>query len=445
MHNLIDFKGFKAASIELLRPFTLLIGPNGSGKTNVIEAIELLSFVAHGHPFYEIADVGRAATGIQIRGGLQGCSRMGKNLFALSFTAGIRLHKAFKPVAYEVYIYTKPHPQILSEQLTYDGRIIYETLIKDPASASRDLVVKYDNFAHGGKKPQTAASSERGPEVPIVNVKPQTAASSERSVLSQYREIAQENQKFKECMRLVHSVMNHLQASFVFDPNPKLMHSYERIGNSVLSRDGANLSAVLYALSIGDEAERESLDRLLSQIRQLPDEPYEKFIFTVTKLGDVIFGLRERTGYPVDARSLSDGTLRTLAILTALETAQKGSRVIVEEFDNGLHPSRVGVLTSAIEEAIKRRDLNVLVTTHNPATMNNLTAEQMEGVVLCTWSKEKEAADLVELMQVPRSDELLERGQLGDLVSRRVLEQYVAPEFEEQRRKKMLAWIEALP
>ena len=47
------------------------------------------------------------------------------------------------------------------------------------------------------------------------------------------------------------------------------MHGYERIGNSVLSRDGAKLSAVLYAHSAGDEAERESLDRLLSQIRQL--------------------------------------------------------------------------------------------------------------------------------------------------------------------------------
>ena len=59
MYNLIDFKGFKAARIDLLRPFTLLIGPNGSGKTNVIEAIELLSFVARGQPLYEIADVGR--------------------------------------------------------------------------------------------------------------------------------------------------------------------------------------------------------------------------------------------------------------------------------------------------------------------------------------------------------------------------------------------------
>ena len=202
---------------------------------------------------------------------------------------------------------------------------------------------------------------------------------------------------------------------------------------------------MLYALSTGDETQQTSLDRLLSQISQLPDEPYEEFRFTTTDLGDVIFGLREKTGYTINAHSLSDGTLRTLAILTALETVQAGSHVIVEQFDNGLHPSRVGVLTSAIAEAIERRDLRVLVTTHNPATMNNLTPEQMKGVVLCTSSEEKQAADLVALESLPRSDELLERGQLGDLASRRVIEQYLAPEFEEQQRQNMLKWVKTLP
>ncbi len=425
MHFFVDFKGFDSASINLLRPFTLLIGPNGSGKTNVIEAIELLSFIARGQPLYEIADVGRAETGLQIRGGLQACGRIGQDLFTLGFRAFTRFDGASKPIVYRLHICTKPHPQILKEELKVNNRSIYETLPKNPESASRDLMVKYDNFARGGRKPQTAASSER-------------------SVLSQYREIAQKNLKIKECNRLVQAVVRHLQASFVFDPNPKLMHGYERIGNNVLSKDGANLSAVLYSLSTGDETQQASLDRLLSQISQLPDEPYDKIDFTATNLGDVIFWLREKTGYKVDARSLSDGTLRTLAILTALETVQNGSHVIVEEFDNGLHPSRVGVLTSAIEEATERRNLRILVTTHNPATMNNLTAEQMKGVVLCTWSGEKQAADLVTLDSLPRSDELLERGQLGDLVSRRVIEQYLAPEFEEQQRQKVLDWVEAL-
>ena len=425
MHRIVKFKGFDGTSINLLRPFTLLIGPNGSGKTNVIEAIELLSFVARGQPLYEIADVGRAETGLQIRGGLQACGQMGRNTFMLGFSARARFDGASKPVSYGIYIGTKPHPQILEEELKVGDRVIYKTLFKNPRSASRDLEVIYDNFARGGRKPQTAASSER-------------------SVLSQYREIAQKNRNIKECNRLVQLIMRHLRASYVFDPNPKSMHSYERIGNSVLSRDGANLSAVLYSLSTGDETQKASLDRLLSQISQLPDEPYEKFSFTTTDLGDVIFGLREKTGYTVDARSLSDGTLRTLAILTVLETVQRGSHVIVEEFDNGLHPSRVGVLTSAIAEATERRKLRVLVTTHNPATMNNLTAEQLKGVVLCTWSEEKQAADLVALDSLPRSDELLERGQLGDLVSRRVIEQYLAPEFEEQHRQRVLDWVEAL-
>ena len=322
MHYFKNFKGFKDVSIDLIRPFTLLIGPNGSGKTNVIEAIELLSFIARGQPLYEIADVGRTETGLQIRGDLQACGHMGQDVFALAFGASARFEGALKRVVYRIFIRTKPHPQILEEHLKVGDRVLYKTLPKDPGSASRDLEVIYDNFAPGGRKPRTAASSER-------------------SVLSQYREIAQKNRNLTQCVRLVQLIMRHLQASYVFDPNPKLMHGYERIGNSVLSKDGANLSAVLYSLSIGDEVQQASLDRLLSQISQLPDEPYEEFDFTDTDLGDVIFWLREKTGYKVDARSLSDGTLRTLAILTALETVQAGSHVIVEEFDNGLHPSRV--------------------------------------------------------------------------------------------------------
>ena len=217
MHRIMAFKGFKDVSIDLMQPFTLLIGPNGSGKTNVIEAIELLSFIARGHPLYEIADVGRTETGLQIRGGLQACCLMGGDTFMLGFSAGAIFDGESKPLNYGIYIDTKPHPQILYEELKVDNRAIYETLLKNPESASRDLEVIYDNFARGGRKPRAAASSER-------------------SILSQYREIAKKNRKIKECNRLVQAVMHHLQASFVFDPNPKLMHGYERIGNNILCK-----------------------------------------------------------------------------------------------------------------------------------------------------------------------------------------------------------------
>ena len=423
MHHLRNYKGFADAQIDLLKPFSLLIGPNGSGKSNVIEAIELLSFVARGEPLYEIGDIGKGSSGLEVRGGLQACGREGKDRFQLGFSANANF-KGRRPLfRYDVEICTRPYPQIIDERLKVGKRTLYETLPKQPDSTSRDLTVQYD-----GK-----------------TIKPSAQVSSDRSVLSQYREFAASNNlSYKDWLQVVQAVMLHLQASFVFDPDPKLMRNYERVGDTILKRNGSNLSAVLYGLSTGDEDQRATLQRLLEKIRQLPDEPYQKLGFTLTELKDVIFGFQESSGYKVDARVLSDGTLRTLAILTAFETVAEGSRIVVEEFDNGLHPSRVGVLTKAIAEVAKSRRLRVLVTTHNPATMNFLSQKQLDGVVLCTWDDENESASLVRLNELPRYDEFLERGRLGDLVTRRVIDQYLAPEFEEQQKKKVLDWVESL-
>ena len=426
MHYLRNYKGFADAQINLLRPFSLLIGPNGSGKSNVIEAIELLSFVARGQPLREISDLGRGSGGLEVRGGLQACGRWEKDRFLLSFSAGVLFKGEQRPFRYSVEICTRPYPQVIDEKLSVGDRTLYETLPKPPDSTFHDLTVWYDNFARGG-------------------IKPSVQVSSDRSVLSQYREFAaSKNREYSACLIAVQAIMLHLQESFVFDPEPKLMHNYERVGDTILKRNGSNLSAVLYGLSTGDDDQRAILQRLLERISQLPDEPYKKFDFTLTELRDVIFGFQERSGYKVDARVLSDGTLRTLAILTAVETVSEGSRIVIEEFDNGLYPSRVGVLTEAIAEVAQNRRLNVLVTTHNPATMNFLTREQLDGVVVCTWDDEKKSASLVQLNELPRYDEFLERGRLGDLVTRRVVEQYLAPRFEEQRQKKVLDWLESL-
>ena len=424
MHHLRNYKGFADAQIDLLKPFSLLIGPNGSGKSNDIEAIELLSFVARGQPLYEIGDIGKGSNSLEVRGGLQACGREGKDRFQLGFSANAKF-KGRRPLfRYDVEICTRPYPQIIDERLKVGKRTLYETLPKQPDSTSRDLTVQYDGNP---------------------TIKPSAQVSSDRSVLSQYREFAASNNlSYEDWLQVVQAVMLHLQASFVFDPDPKLIHSYERVGDTILKRNGSNLSAVLYGLSKGDEDQRATLQRLLEKIRQLPDEPYQKFDFTLTELGDVVFGFQESSGYKVDARVLSDGTLRTLAILTAFETVSEGSRIVVEEFDNGLHPSRVGVLTEAITEVAKNRRLRVLVTTHNPATMNFLTREQLDGVVLCTWDDKNESASLVRLDELPRYDEFLERGRLGDLVTRRVVDQYLAPEFEEHQKKKTLAWLEDL-
>jgi len=231
----------------------------------------------------------------------------------------------------------------------------------------------------------------------------------------------------------------------IFDPHPRLMRRYERIRNSSLFKDGSNLSAVLYSLHRGNEEQKKTLNRLLNLIKQIPEEPYENFDFITTQLDDVVFGLKHAgTGQLINAFILSDGTLRTLAVLTALETVAEGSLIIIEEFDNGLHPSRLDILVKAIDECSRRRKLNVLVTTHNPATLNALEPEQLDGVVFCTWNKEKQASELIKLKDLPRYDQLLERGRLGDLITRRIVDRYFNPDFEEEYKKKSLEWLRSI-
>lgn len=428
MHIFENYKSFAIAQLDLFKPLTVLIGPNGSGKSNTIEGIELFSFIAHGRHLHEIVDIGKSGGALQIRGGLQSCPRHGQKSFSFHFNASIPFERVNHAFLYHVEVEVEPQVRIATETLRFgNGVFIFKTLNQAPGSTSGDIKVEYNNFARGGRNPIASVTNNR-------------------SILSQYKEFSVKNtSKQKACFTMISGIMDYLKASFVFDPNPKLMRNYERIGDTVLNRDGSNLSAVLYGLKMGDEEDTATLERLVGWIRQMPEEPYLAIDFVTTSLNDVILGFQDTDDGPfVDARRLSDGTLRALAVLTALETVSPSSRVVIEEFDNGLHPSRVHILMEAITACCTRRKLNVIVTTHNPATLNALNENQYDGVVLCARDTESESFRLIKLSDLPRYDELLERGRLGDLVTQRIIEKYLAPHFEENHKEQSLNWLKSL-
>ncbi|MEK8018411.1 MAG: ATP-binding protein [Candidatus Parabeggiatoa sp.] len=425
MHYFENFKSFAKAELDLSTPFTVIIGPNGSGKSNLIEAIELLSFIADGGPLHNITDMGRENQGLQIRGSLSGCPRYGNNVFSLRFS-GELMKKTF---SYSVTLQTEPTPLIKQENLVYNNRTIFETINKKTERYKDDILVRYDHFAQDGKKS----------EVPVL---------SSQSVISQYPELATKNQQRDEYIQILKNIKHSLHRPFVFEPNPKQMRQYERVGPRVLAKDGANLSAVLYALAHGNLTDIQTIDRLLNWLKKFSDSPYQAFDFDMTKYNSVMFGLIEsHDNYSIGANLLSDGTLRLLAILTALETVEPASLMIIEEFDNGLHPSRIEMLINAIFECCQRRNINVLVTTHNPATLNTLEmpVEQLEGLILSTWDNTEQTAKLTRFFDLPRFEAFLEKGHLGDLVTQRLYERYLVSNFEDKHHQEVLAWLENLP
>lgn len=423
-----DFKSFAQANLKMNSPVTFLVGPNGSGKSNLIEALDILRHLILGGSLSQISDLGKGGQ-LEIRGDLDNATRKAAatRRFGFTVTGEVTFEGEKRSMEYILEVASKGRFHWISAEslhLTKHERILIFDSPSAPFKQSELRTVSYNNFARGPNKPVTSASNQR-------------------SLVAQYGEFATSNSKGPACAALLATLRATFRLS-VFDPAPRMMREFCGMGDLPLRKEGQNLSAVLYELK-SSKTGKESLKRLLATIAQLPDEPFTQLEFVeVEKLHMVMFSLARDHDYELfDARLLSDGTLRTLAILTALETAPPRAIVIVEEFDNGIHPSRVDAVTHAIWEIAKRRDLRVMVTTHNPATLNVLADEMLHGVTFAIWNATEKAHSLLRLEDFPRCPELLEQGRLGDLVTRRVVERYSVPGFEDQRRKEMMKWFGA--
>ena len=80
------FKSVRSATLPL-RSLTLVVGRNGSGKSNVLDGLWVLSRLAAGGEIRDQLDGGRE--GPAIRGGVEGCAPLGSDRFELGCTVGV--------------------------------------------------------------------------------------------------------------------------------------------------------------------------------------------------------------------------------------------------------------------------------------------------------------------------------------------------------------------
>jgi predicted ATPase len=222
------------------------------------------------------------------------------------------------------------------------------------------------------------------------------------------------------------------------------MRGYAFAKDDTIKEDGSNLSAVLFRIV---ETEKDK-GRLLDFIRSLPEQDITDIKFIRTDRNDVMVRLEETFGKKsriVDAPLLSDGTLRVLAIGAILLTAPEGSLVIIEEIDNGVHPSRADTLIKQIQNIATNRKLRVLLTSHNPALLDALPDEALGDVLCCYRDPEEGDSQLVRLGNLEQYSELVAQGPLGQLMTRRILDQFLKDRTtNEARHQKAVQWLEDL-
>jgi len=83
------------------------------------------------------------------------------------------------------------------------------------------------------------------------------------------------------------------------------------------------------------------------------------------------------TGRGVESWESSDGTLRALAILIALESHPSWRTVLIEEPEQNLHPWAVRSIVDHIREVSEERHIQVVITTHSQQVLEGIKPEEL--------------------------------------------------------------------
>ncbi|GAB6043193.1 hypothetical protein JCM17961_38710 [Endothiovibrio diazotrophicus] len=137
------------------------------------------------------------------------------------------------------------------------------------------------------------------------------------------------------------------------------------------------------------------------------------------------FGNEEREW---DAPLLSDGTLLA---------APEDSMVVIEEVDNGIHPSQAHHLLEAMRAHAERRRLRLLITTHNPALLDALPDEAVDDAVFCYRDSKRGDIRLQRVSDIDDYPGLVARGPLGQLLSEGLIDRYAKHPLTAGQRKRM--------
>jgi predicted ATPase len=150
------------------------------------------------------------------------------------------------------------------------------------------------------------------------------------------------------------------------------VRDYER-----LRKDGANLAAFLFNLKTANA----SVYALIRDTIRLVAPFFDDFILRPKEgTEDPIIQLewkQQNSDYPLHVAQFSDGTLRFIALATALLQPLPPSTILIDEPELGLHPFALNVLTGLIASASNRTQ--VIVSTQSP---NFLNAFEPEDIVV---------------------------------------------------------------
>lgn len=335
----ISIKGFKSiASIEKLElhPINVIIGPNGSGKTNFIEIFSFLNAVREKRMKQYVSRSGGAEQILH---------------FGSKTTENIRITVSFceKTNQYKLRL----------------GPTMNDGLYVEDERAFFWKKEKYDR-----PDEQKLSQIENGWEAGISDPNCFGAAKRVRDRLGRWR-------------------LYHVHDTSATSPLRKTAKLHD---NAFLRQDGSNLPAFLYLLKI----KHPDTYRMIQKTIQRTAPFFDDFELNPDQLNEEMIRLAWRhknSDQYFTASSLSDGTLRfiVLAALFLQPSNLRPSIILVDEPELGLHPHAITLLASLVEQA--SQETQVILSTQSSLLLDHfqpedvLVADRIDGSTRLTRLK----------------------------------------------------------
>lgn len=395
--KLTNFKSFSQATIELTS-LTTFIGTNGSGKSNIKDALRLLHGISRGYSLSEAIGEKWGEGGVSEWKGIRGGTREMLHRGSSAKSCIIEIEFGARTVPLRGFQEKSPR------RIKFDGIYTLEISLssrrtRNPKILSERLrIPDYEyNYGHiflSDEVTRDSIKAECG--------EPRTSGRhrkhmfrNDKPILTQFVEHEEISEQAKQYVRGLITVLRKMR---FLDLSPDAMRQASLPGQRSLSDHGENLSSVLQSIT-QNETKKQTLIKWLTE---LTPHDIVNIDFLEDSEGKVTLYIVEATGNAISAHSTSDGTLRYLAMLAALFSSVPAQSYFIEEIENGIHPARLRLITQLMKQNTEQqRDFQLILTTHSPLLLEYVASGQTGSASLVYRVSNSSDSKVVMLSNIP--------------------------------------------
>jgi predicted ATPase len=350
--RLKNFKAVRDSGTIKFSPLTVFIGNNGSGKSSIIEGLEMLHTIA-------TRDLDAAISPWRDFDHI-----LNK---AISHDLKLDLEPNERP--------HKDNPMAFTLQGRLEDRIsVAYTLEVAEGPAGNDLFIKQETL------------EQKGRNVPKINFERNDTG----RVSGKYTVDVEEavNAELQDGI----SLLNLSRVRFPYDIPlrdfiqdwqfvslvPQTMGNPKRqrrsISRAKLEKDGSNIAEYLLEIY---EKYKDAFADIVSSLQLILPYSTDLQIAITSEIERSVYPQIIEENFKVPGWLLSTGTLRILALLALLRHPEPPPLIIIEEIENGLDPRSVNLIIDEVRSAVESGKTQIIITTHSPYLLDLVLLEHI--------------------------------------------------------------------